>query len=141
MHHQTGLFVDDHQIVVLIHNVDGNILRLNSHLFFGAVEHHLYHVARFHPIVALDRTVDPYALGFGSFLNAVARHTSHLIDQILVDAKERLSRVDFKAMMLVQSSSIGSQRSVIAGIAIGRGEVLEQLIVGIAIGQCQRFGL
>ena len=73
MHHHSSGFVDNHQLVVLIDYVQGDVLRLNGIVIVRTVKHQRHHVVGTHLVVALNRAVvNMYETGVGSLLYAVS---------------------------------------------------------------------
>ena len=103
MYHQSCRFVDDHQLVVLINHVEGNILGFDGCIVVWPVEHQRDDIARAHLIVAFHRlAVDMYESGVGSFLNTVARRVLNVFRHVFVDAYRFLSAIDLHAQMLIE---------------------------------------
>ncbi len=73
MHHQSGRFVHNHKVIILIHNVERYVFRLYRGVEVRPVEHQGYHIAAAHLVVALHRTpVYIHESCIGSVLYAVA---------------------------------------------------------------------
>ena len=103
MHHHTRRFVDDHQVTILIHNVQWDILRRDFVLIMRAIQHHLNHIVRFHLIGTLHRlAVRHDETGICRLLNTVTAGTGQLCEQELIDTKQLLSLVSYDTMMFIQ---------------------------------------
>ena len=73
MHHHARRLVDDHQLVVLIHDVKRNVLRHDARVVLRLVEHQGDYVLGAHLVVALyRRAIDVDGSSVGGLLYAVA---------------------------------------------------------------------
>ena len=73
MHHETCRLVYHHQVIVLIHDVEWNVLSRDVSIVVRTVEHHLNDVERLNLVTALHRlTVDHDEAGVGCLLHSVA---------------------------------------------------------------------
>ena len=73
MHHHARRLVDDHQLVVLIHDVKRNVLRHDARVVLRLVEHQGNHVLGTYLVVALyRRAIDVDGSSVGGLLYAVA---------------------------------------------------------------------
>ena len=103
MYYQSCGFINHHQLVVFIDDIQWNILRFNSRIIVWTVKHQRDDIARTNLIVTLDRcAVDLDESGIGSFLDAVARRVLHVFRHIFINAHRLLPTVYFHAQMLIQ---------------------------------------
>ena len=103
VHHQPCRFIDYHQVLVLIHYIQGNIFGNNLVLIAGTVHHHRYHIQRLHLVTALHRfAVRHHKSGVGSFLYTVARGIGQAVEQILVHTHHLLPLIHYYAEVLVK---------------------------------------
>ena len=103
MYHHACLLVDDHELVVFIHHIDIDFLRLDTCLMTRTVEHQGNQVVRANLVVTLHRfAVHVDKSGIGSLLNAVAALISHLVRQILVYTNRILVGIHLHFPMLIE---------------------------------------
>ena len=108
MYHHAGGLVDDHQLVVLIHNIKRNILGHNGVVVGRTVEHHRHHVERLDTVVTLHGTsAHMNKTGPRRLLNAVARSVGQMLHQEFVNAQQLLPLVGYQTKMLVQLPALG----------------------------------
>ena len=102
VYHQSCRFVDDHQLVVLIDNVEGDVFRFYGGVVVRTVQHQGDNVAGTNLIVTLDRVaVDLYKSGIGSFLYAVARRVLYMFCHVLVNTYRLLPSVYLHAQVFI----------------------------------------
>ncbi|MPM92832.1 hypothetical protein SDC9_139968 [bioreactor metagenome] len=109
MHDQSGRFIHHHQILILVHNVERNIL--GHHLIFvtRTVHHDRDYVQRLHLVATLHRlTVYHDESRLSCLLNAVARSIDNAVEQILVNPYERLPFVGHHPEMFVKLSLVAN---------------------------------
>ena len=103
VHHQPCRFVDNHQVLVFIHDIKGNIFGDNLIFIAGAVHHDRYHIQRLHFVAAFDRLViGHYKSGIGSFLYTVTRGIGQTIKQIFVHTHHFLPFVHHHAEVFIK---------------------------------------
>ena len=103
MHHEASRLVDDHQLVVFVNHIEGNVLRFDATVKFRAIEHQSHHVIRLNAVVALHGTpIDMDATSFGSRLDAIARGVVHEIDEKLIYTQELLSFVGNYSIVFIE---------------------------------------
>ena len=105
VYHQSCRFVDNHQLVVLVDHVEGDVLGLNRGVEVWTVEPQGDDVARAHLVVALHGTVayeDEARLG--RLLDTVARGVLRVFGEELVDALRHLSPIHLYAQVLIELS-------------------------------------
>ena len=101
-HHASGL-VHNHQVVVLVDDVERDIFCLDRAIVAWTVEHKCHHVAWPYLIVTLHwSVVHMHEAGIGSLLNAVARRVLHLLLHVFVNTQGSLPGVYDEAEVLVQ---------------------------------------
>jgi hypothetical protein len=107
VHDESGGLVHDHQVAILIDNVERNILSDNGIVVRWLMEHQGDSIGGPYLIVALHRTaIDMYEPRIGGFLYAVTAGMLHPHKQILVYAFRFLSLVDDKTEMLIELSTV-----------------------------------
>ena len=100
--HSSGL-VNDHQLLVLINNHEGDIFALDTAVKARPSEHERHNVAGLHAIISLNSsTIDMNTTGICRCLNPIARRVVHQIDQELVDTQQLLTGICDSAIMLVK---------------------------------------
>ena len=73
MNHQPGWLVDDHQRLVFVDDVEGNVFGVDGAVETWAIEHQGDDIARLDPIVALHcPSIGVNTSGIGRSLNAIA---------------------------------------------------------------------
>ena len=103
MDNHPGRLVDDHQLVVFIDHVEGDVLGFNGCIVVRTVKHQRDDISRAHLIVALDGlSVDLYEAGVCRFLDAVARGVLNVFRHVFVNTHRHLSAVHFHAKVLIQ---------------------------------------
>ena len=106
MDHHPRRLVDDHQVLVFVGHLQRDVLRHDLPVPFRMVQHQRHHVARLHPVVALDGLlIHPYAASLSSLLYAVAARVRHVVHEELIHSHHRLSLVRDDAPMLVLCGS------------------------------------
>lgn len=101
---QSGLLVDDNEVVVFINNVDWNFFGDNGIVVVRTVEHHSDDVEWLDLVTAFDGAVvaeDESCIG--STLNAVAAGVGQVFLYELIDSHQFLATVGYKAVVLIQS--------------------------------------
>ena len=87
MYHHSRFFVDDHQLVVFVHNVERNIFGNNLQLLFWCFELYGNHIVRLYFVVCLDRIpIGKQVTAVGSFLNFRSGDAFYPVVQEFVDA-------------------------------------------------------
>ena len=108
VYHQSGRLVDNHQLVILIDHVQGDVLWFYRRVIVRTVEHQRDDVARTYLVVALDGcSVYLDETSIGSFLDTVARGVLHMFRHVFVDAYRLLSTVYLHAQVLIQLTFFG----------------------------------
>ena len=103
MYHQPRRLIDNHQVLVFIHYIQGNIFGDNLVFVTGTVHHHRYHVQRFHFVTALDRLiVRHHKSGIGGFLYTVTRSIGQTVEQIFVHTHHLLPFIHYHAEVLIK---------------------------------------
>ena len=119
MNHHAGGLVHNHQVVVLVDDVEGDVFCLDSAIVARTVEHKCHHVARAYLVVTLHRSVvHMHEPSIGSLLNAVARRVLHLLLHVFVNTQGCLPGVYDEAEVLVQLGAfylIGASILFVAG--------------------------
>ena len=102
VYHQACRLVDDHQLVVFINNVQGNVFGDDFPVALWTVKHKGDDITGLDLVVALyGVSVGADAAGFGSLLYAVAAGVGHVVHQELVHSGYVLTLVRHNAPMLV----------------------------------------
>ena len=131
VNHEACRLVDDHQLIVFVYHVQGDVLWLDGRIVVRAVEHQCHHIARAHLIITLNRfPVDVNEPCISSFLDAVARGVLHVFRHVLVDAHRFLAAVHLHAQVLIKLTValfVEIQRDVVQFV---RHEVYSPVIVG-----------
>ena len=105
MYHQPCRFVDHHELVVLIHHIQRDVLWFNGGIIVRTVEHQRDDVTRAHLIVALDwGPVNLDEARIGSFLDTVTRRVLHMFRHVFVDTYRLLSTIHLHAHVLIELS-------------------------------------
>ena len=103
VHHQAGRLVDDHQLVVLINYVKGNVFGFYGRVVVRTVKHQRDDIARTHLVVALHRlAVHVDETRVSSLLDTVARRVLYVLRHKLVDAYRLLPPVYLHAQVFVE---------------------------------------
>jgi len=119
MHHHTGRFVDHHQIIVLVDNVQRDVLRDDAGVVLGMVEHECDDIARPYLVIAFDGFASHADVScVGCCLYAVAAGVLHVLGEKLVNAYGCLSGVHHDAPVLV-------------AVVIGIGLVAAAIVTGL----------
>ena len=85
VYHESGGFVYNHQAVVFVNYVEGNVFGFDSGFVPRAVEHKRYDVERLYAVVAFHRlVVNVHEAHFGRLLYSVARCSGQVVEQELV---------------------------------------------------------
>ena len=117
VNYQPCRFVDDHQLVVFVDHIKGNILRLDGRIVVRTVEHQSNDIACTHLIVTLDRfAIDMDKTGISRFLNAVTGRMLHMLRHVFVDTRRLLTAIHLHAQMLVELTIalfVKAQRDVV----------------------------
>ena len=101
--HKSCGFIDHHQLVVFVNDVERNILGLYRGVVVRAVHHQRHHVARTNLIIAFHRTVvHVHHSRVACLLYAVTRRVLQLLEHELVDADRCLTTVGLHAIVLVE---------------------------------------
>ena len=107
MHHQSGGFVDDHQVLILIDDIKGDILGDDVVVVSRTIHHHGNHFARLHLVAALHRlSVGHHIAHVGCPLDAVARRVHDALAKKLIDSHRCLSLIDHHAEVFVQLTGL-----------------------------------
>ena len=103
VYHQSGRFVDHHQLVVLVDHIQRNILRLYLRIVVRTVEHQRDDITRPNLVVALDGfAIDLNEPCIGGLLNTVARGVLHVFRHVFVNAYRLLTTIHLHAQMLIE---------------------------------------
>ena len=77
--------INHHQIVIFIHHLNGDILRLDGKVDGLMVKQHLHDIQRFDLIIGFYRfSIYPEMTGIGCSLNAVSGRTAHVLHHKLI---------------------------------------------------------
>ena len=107
VHHHACLLVYHHQLRVFVHHVERYVLCHDACVVARTVEHQCHHIIGAHLVVALHGAlVYVYEACVGSFLYAVARRVGQLLAHELVNALRLLTRVGYKAEVLVELTGL-----------------------------------
>ena len=102
MYYQSCGLVDDHQIIILVNNVQRNIFGNNIVVVAWTVHHDGQHVERLYLVAAFYRLAVCHDKPcVGRRLNTVARSVDDAFEQILVDAHRCLSFIYYYTEMFV----------------------------------------
>ena len=102
MNNQTGRFIDNHQVIVFVYNVQRDIFRDNVVLVARTIHHDSQHIKRFYLIAAFYRfPVCHHKACICSCLNAVAGCIDNAFEQIFVDTYRCLSFIYYNSEMFV----------------------------------------
>ena len=120
MHDHACRLVDDHELIIFIDDVKGNILWLDGGIIVRTVKHQRDDIARSHLVIALHRTAvistseSPYPdiACIGSLLNTVSRSVLHVLGQEFINAQRLLSAIYFDTEMLEELLRIVLQLEV-----------------------------
>ena len=103
MYNHAGRFVDDHELVVLVDNVEWDVFRLNGVVVARTVHHQRHHVERPYLVVALHRAVVHVdEARFGRFLYPVAAAVLQVLEEEFVHAHGYLALVGREAKVLIE---------------------------------------
>jgi len=87
MNDESGGFVNDHEVVVFIDDIKGDILRRDGEVMRLMVEHHLNDIPGFDAIVGCNRrSIDPHITCVRSRLDTVSAGIGHVLREVLVHA-------------------------------------------------------
>ena len=121
MHHHAGGLVDDHQVVILVDYVQGNVLGLDGVVVVGAVEHQRHHIPGLDAVTALDgNVVYVYEAGLCRGLNTVARGAGQMDEEKLVYPEQLLPAVGRYAEVFVERVGV-LLGGIVVGCLCGRG--------------------
>jgi len=99
----TSRFVDDHEIVVFVYDVEGDVFGGDVILVTRAVHHHGDDVAGFHAVVALHGpAVHMDEACLSRLLYAVTRGVGQMVEEELVDTQQLLPPVHHDTEVLVE---------------------------------------
>lgn len=94
----SGRFVDQHQVVVFIDDVEWNILGVDGIVVWLVVEQHLDDVTGANFLVGSHGlAIDPHVAGIRSRLDAVAAGSGHVLAQVFIHANGGLAFIDLGA--------------------------------------------
>ena len=103
MHDKPCRLVHHHEVGVLIHHVERNVLRLYRGIMARTVEHERHHIAGTHFVVALHgAVVHMHETGVGGLLYAVAAGVLHLLAHELIHTHGLHARVGIEAEVFVK---------------------------------------
>ena len=103
MYHQTGRFVQDDKLFILINNIEWNILGLYFIFVTRPVEEKSNDICRFHPIVAFHwLAVHMNETCPRRRLQTVARCIRQVIKQKLIDTQQLLPTISHYPEMLIK---------------------------------------
>ena len=103
MNHHSRRFVDNHQLVVLVYDVEWYVFRLNDVVVSRSVHHQRHHVERPHLVVALHRSfVHVYESSFGGFLYAVSAAVLQVFEEEFIHSHGHLSLIGGNPKVLVE---------------------------------------
>ena len=100
MHHHTGLFVKNQQIIIFIYNIQRNVFRQNLQAATLVRHHKLDHISGAHYIISLDDLViDPYIFSLYSQLYAMTGSIFHMRGKIFIHSHRYLTGRNIEAVM------------------------------------------
>ena len=103
MNHHTCRFVNYHQLVILIDNIQRYFLWFDGCVVMRAVEHQGNDITWTNLVIALDgRSVYLYETCISCFLDSIARGVRKMLRHILVDADRHLTMIHLHAQMLIE---------------------------------------
>ena len=132
MHHHARRLIDDHQLIVFIDHVQGNILRFDGGIIMRPVEHQGDDIARAYLIITFDRiAVDVNKTGIGGFLDSVTAGMGLMLCQELVDTYGHLTFIHFYTEVFIQRLAITCRFSGVEQLVVIQFDVDYFLIHGI----------
>src|SRR5574344_201136 len=103
MDHHACRFVNDHQVLILIHDIQRNLLWRNLILIMRAVQHHLNYIVRLHLVRPLHRlSIRHDKTCVCSTLNPIAARVAQVVQQETVHPQQLLLLVSHHPVVLIQ---------------------------------------
>ena len=103
MYYHARRFVDDHQGIVFIDNIEWYFLRLDCRIVLWSVEHECDDIPRLNLVIAFNWfLVDMYKTSISSLLNTISTGVLQFFEHELIHPEWHLALVHSDAVMLVK---------------------------------------